>query len=276
MKRFKRISLLAGVVMLGISTAAFTADKEGKPAKKAAARPAATTVAAKSAPPAAVAVAAAPKPEPEGPTPALPPGLKVDMDTGQQINGVCAACHGPLGQGGKKGEYPRIAGMTYEYLYDQLMKFKERKRVNLPMFPYTKDRELSDEDVVHIAAYVSQLKLDTKVPVFREDEDALVRLLAMDKVFNVPRSEGDVEAGAAIYRKECASCHGAKGQGKKKMPMLAGQYTQYLNRQVDLFVKGERIHDEDLKDKTQDVLNQLKPEEIRNILAYLSILDDEE
>jgi cytochrome c553 len=233
--------------MLGVSTAvAFAAGKEGKPAKA------------------------------ESAVPALPPGIKPDMDTGQQINGVCAACHGPLGQGGKKGEYPRIAGMTYEYLHDQLMKFKERKRVNLPMFPYTKDRELSDEDVVHIAAYVSQLKLITKPPVFKEDEDALVRLQAMDKVFNVPRAEGDVEAGATLYRKECASCHGAKGQGKKKMPMLSGQYTQYLNRQVSLFTKGERIHDEDLKDHTQDVLSQMKPEEIRDILAYLSILDDEE
>jgi len=59
------------------------------------------------------------------------------------------------------------------------------------------------------------------------------------------------------------------------MPMLAGQYTQYLKRQVGLFVKGERIHDEDLKDRTKNVLNLLKPEEIRDILAYLSILDDD-
>lgn len=231
--------------------------------------------AARKAAPAAAAPAAVAAPALPSAGEGIPPGIKVDMDTGQQINGVCAACHGPLGQGGKKGEYPRIAGMSFGYLKEQLTKFKERKRVNLPMFPYTEERELPDEDINHVAAYVSQLKLDTKPPVFKENEDALVRLLAMEKVFNVPRAEGNVEAGAKLYKAECASCHGAQGQGKKNTPMLAGQYTQYLNRQISLFIKGERIHDDDLKDRTKDVLNQMKAEELRDILAYLSILDDE-
>ena len=32
-----------------------------------------------------------------------------EEDKGKEINGVCAACHGEFGQGGKRGEYPRIA-----------------------------------------------------------------------------------------------------------------------------------------------------------------------
>ena len=36
--------------------------------------------------------------------------LKADPEVGRQINGVCAACYGDSGQGGKKGEYPRRAG----------------------------------------------------------------------------------------------------------------------------------------------------------------------
>jgi len=264
MNRLTKQALLVGVLMLTLSTLAPAAGKPAKSAKKAAAAPVAEAqVAVDHA--TAMSVSAT----------GIPAGTKIDLETGQQINGVCAACHGPLGQGGKKGEYPRIAGLSFGYLKEQLLKFKARKRINLPMFPYTLERELSDEDVNHIAAYVSQLKLDTKPPVFKEDEDALVRLQAMDKVFNVPRAEGDVEAGAKTYKAECASCHGAQGQGKKNMPMLAGQYTQYLKRQVGLFIKGERNHDEDLKDRTKDVLNLLKPEEIRDILAYLSILDDE-
>jgi len=248
--------MAAGGLLLVVSFSGQAAEKTAKKSKSAA--PAASAPAAGAAP-----VAAAP---------VAPPGIKADLEAGQQINGVCAACHGPMGQGGKKGEYPRIAGLSFEYIQEQLLKFKARKRINLPMFPYTLERELPDSDIVHIAAYVSQLKLDTKPPVFKDDEDALVRLQAMDKVFSVPRAEGDVDAGAKIYKTECASCHGAQGQGKKGMPMLAGQYTQYLKRQVGLFTKGERIHDEDLKDRTQDVLNQLKAEEIRDILAYLSTL----
>lgn len=229
MAYLKKLSLAAGVVMLGFSTVVMTADKEA---------------------------------------------IKPDLETGRQINGVCAACHGPLGSGGKKGEYPRLAGLPVEYVKDQLQKFKLRRRTNLPMFPYTLERELSDEDIVHISNYLAAIKLDTTMPVFKDSDDALTRLQAVDKVFNVPRAEGDADAGAKLYKRECASCHGAKGQGKKGVPMLVGQYTQYLNKQVEKFIAGTRIHDDDLKDSKKDVLNQLKPEEIRDILAYMSILDD--
>ena len=200
--------------------------------------------------------------------------LKADPEIGRQINGVCAACHGDSGQGGKKGEYPRLAGQHVEYLMYQLKKFKDRKRTNLPMFPYTEERELPDEDLVHIAAYLASIKLDTTYPVFTDSDDALTRLLAVEKVLNIPRSEGDVGAGARLYKTECSSCHKKDGMGNKTVPMLAGQYTIYLKRQVDKFIKGERIHDEEMKDPSKDVLNQLKPEEIRDILAYLTTLDD--
>ena len=36
--------------------------------------------------------------------------VAVDLEKGKEINGTCAACHGDQGAGGKKGEYPRIAG----------------------------------------------------------------------------------------------------------------------------------------------------------------------
>ncbi|HUW49730.1 MAG TPA: c-type cytochrome [Sulfuricella sp.] len=206
---------------------------------------------------------------------AKPPAIKADMETGRQINGVCAGCHGDSGQGGKKGVYPRLAGQHAEYLAEQLHKFKERKRINIPMFPYTEERELPDEDIINISAYLSSLKLETQLPVFKETDDALTRLLAVDKVLNIPRSEGDVEAGAKLYKEQCASaCHGQTGMGKRNVPMLAGQYTSYLKRQIDKFIKGERIHDEDAEDRTKETLNLLKPEEIRDILAYLTTLDD--
>lgn len=200
--------------------------------------------------------------------------VKPDLEAGRQINGVCAACHGPLGAGGKKGEYPRLAGLSMSYVMDQLIKFKARKRINLPMFPYTLERELSDEDITHISAYLASIKLDTAMPVFKETDDALARLQAVDRVFNVPRAEGDADAGAKLYKTECQTCHGKKGEGKKGAPMLSGQYTQYLNRQIGKFIAGERLHDEDLKDWKKDVLNQLKPEEIRDILAFLSTINE--
>lgn len=198
-----------------------------------------------------------------------------DLETGQQINGVCAACHGDNGQGGKKGEYPRLAGQKVGYLKEQLVKFKSRQRINLPMFPYTEDRELPDADIEHIAAFLANIQLETKLPEFKDSDDALTRLLKTEKVLNIPRSEGDVSAGKAIYESKCVRCHGAKGEGKSFMPMLAGQYTIYLKRQIELFQKGERQHDEDAA-PGKDVLAPFSKDEIRDMLAFLTTLDDGE
>jgi cytochrome c553 len=54
--------------------------------------------------------------------------------------------------------------------------------------------------------------------------------------------------------------------------MLAGQYTRYLWRQVDLYIKGFRIHDKDEPD--EELLEDFSQEELRDIFAYVSILDD--
>ncbi|RTZ58515.1 MAG: cytochrome C, partial [Gammaproteobacteria bacterium] len=63
-----------------------------------------------------------------------------------------------------------------------------------------------------------------------------------------------------------------KGMGKNDTPQLAGQYTQYLWRQVDRFLKGERIHDEDEPD--EELLEDFSKEELRDIFAWLSVQDD--
>jgi cytochrome c553 len=199
------------------------------------------------------------------------PAAAQDMEKGKDINGTCAACHGQYGAGGKKGEYPRIAGQRAAYLEDQLRSFRSRKRVNIPMFPYTQERELSDEDIKDVSAYLAAIELPTKWPVFKDNDDALTRLTAMEKVMIVPRAEGNVDNGGAIYQKQCASCHGKTGKGRGKFPMLIGQYTNYLMKQMDSYVKGERPHDED---DSRGILATLKDSDMQDILAYLTTLQD--
>ncbi|MBL8994317.1 MAG: c-type cytochrome [Spirochaetia bacterium] len=48
--------------------------------------------------------------------------------------------------------------------------------------------------------------------------------------------------GKAVYMKECASCHGEKGEGdpKKEGPRLAGKPLWELTWQIERFRKGER------------------------------------
>jgi len=195
--------------------------------------------------------------------------VAVDLEKGKEINGTCAACHGEFGAGGKKGEYPRIAGQRVNYIENQLKSFRARTRVNIPMYPYTQERELSDADIKDIAAYLTAIELPTEMPTFVGTEDALTRLLMVEKVMIIPRAEGDIEAGGNIYQKQCASCHGKAGKGRGMFPMIACQYTTYLNRQVDLFRKGDRPHDEET---VGGLLNALDEKQIQDVLAYLSSL----
>ena len=191
--------------------------------------------------------------------------VAVDLEKGKEINGTCAACHGDQGAGGKKGEYPRIAGQRLAYIENQLKSFRSRTRVNIPMYPYTQERELSDEDIKDISAYLAGIELSTKMPTFKGTEDALTRLQMVDRVMIIPRAEGNLDRGQAIYQKQCASCHGKTGKGRGMFPMLVGQYTNYLKRQVDLYLKGDRPHD---KTGTVSVLNGLKEQDVQDILAY--------
>lgn len=198
----------------------------------------------------------------------------VDLELGKEINETCAGCHGEYGQGSIDGEYPRLAGMTAEYIARQLRHFKERKRVNIPMVPYTNERELPEEDLVSIAAYLASIELPTKLPPINEAEfDALARLQASKMVVNIAAYPGDVEAGRKFYKKECANCHGQDGYGddNKHIPQLAGQYSQYLLKQVENIRTAERFHD-DADDA--GIFREYTDAEIADMLAYLATLDD--
>jgi cytochrome c553 len=198
-----------------------------------------------------------------------------DLDNGEEINEVCAACHGEFAQGGKDGEYPRLAGQPTEFIAKQLRLFRERKRQNMPMLPHTEARELPDVDIVAIAAYIAQIKLSSKLPPLDKRMDALQRLMQTKKTLNIPQTQGNVSQGQRLYNKECRFCHGQKGWGNpaKAVPMLAGQYTAYLWRQVDKYRRGERIHDED--EPNDELLNDFNKIQLQALFAYLATVDDE-
>ncbi|MBF0193056.1 MAG: c-type cytochrome [Magnetococcales bacterium] len=176
----------------------------------------------------------------------------VDLYNGKDVNVVCAACHGELGQGGNKGEYPRLAGQMRSILLRQLRSFRDRTRINIPMLPYTEERELSKEDMIDVASYLSSLRIDVTIPYV----------------------EGDVKKGKQLF-KDCRQCHGKEGRGKEKVaksdkhgPALTGQYPSYLIRQMSNFKKGVRHH-EDMEETAKDITDA----ELNDILAYLVTLE---
>lgn len=211
--------------------------------------------------------------------------LAGQQDSGKEIYGPCAACHGDQGQGGKRGEYPRLAGQRAAFTEDSLKKFRTRERLNLPMLPYTQERELTDMDIKLVSAYLADITLQTTFPDFKDTDDALTRLEAMEKVMIIPKLEGDLDNGKKLYKEECAYCHGQDGKGIGRFPMLVGQYTNYLQRQMDAYLKGERPHDlvadeegeeEKLRAKPKGVgvLGRLTKKDIDDILAYITRLQD--
>ncbi len=64
--------------------------------------------------------------------------------------------------------------------------------------------------------------------------------------------DGDARSGKRLYKSDCKTCHGRKGEGKsrKESPPLRGQYHEYLQRQIALFKNKERIHADDPDDET--------------------------
>ncbi len=196
-----------------------------------------------------------------------------NLDKGKEINSTCAGCHGEFGQGGSRGEYPRIAGQRAAYLADQLKSFRARKRVNIPMYPYTQERELPDEDIKDVAAYLASIELPTKWPVFKETDDALTRLTLTERVMIIPRVSGELVNGEAVYQKKCAACHGRSGTGQGVYPMLVGKYTVYLKRQIEKYLANERPHEDAA---TGGILTTVTPKDVQDVLAYLTALQEQQ
>lgn len=200
-----------------------------------------------------------------------------DPDNGEEINEICSGCHGEFGQGGKEGEYPRIAAQPIEFTMNQLRLFRDRHRKNFAMVEYIDERQMPENDMYDISRYLAEIKLKTRMSEVDEtapDFDAYARLLESKMTMQIPKAPGNIERGKKIYNKECDSCHGKEGLGnhKKAVPMLSGQYTNYLWKQVKQLRSLERIHDEDSPD--EELLNEFSDEDLRDIFAYMSIVDD--
>lgn len=212
-----------------------------------------------------------------GPALVQVPLAEADLDIGKEINEVCAGCHGEFGQGGSEGEYPRLAGMPAAFIAQQLVMFRDRSRKNLAMVEYIDHRQMPDPDIANISVYLAGIDLPSKLPPADETApgfDAYQRLMDSKRVVQIPMADGDIKHGKELYRRECRSCHGSDGQGDNRdaVPMLAGQYTSYLWRQVDKYIKGQRIHDRESPD--DELLAAFDRNEIRDIFAFASTLDD--
>ncbi|WP_295882424.1 c-type cytochrome [uncultured Thiohalocapsa sp.] len=180
--------------------------------------------------------------------------MEPDRQAGEVMYRQCALCHGQHGQGILGGKYPRIAGLPEYYLLNALQDYQTGARGYDAMLVVGGLKTADDQDLVNLSAYISDLEVDLDVP---------------------GPEEGSARKGKRMYRYDCRTCHGRKGEGKtrKESPPLRGQYHEYLLRQIEMFKNKERIHADDPEDET---FAAYEDEELLHILAFIASLDDKE
>jgi cytochrome c553 len=137
-----------------------------------------------------------------------------DLQRGATLFKACVACHDSDGGGRHNGDVPAIAGQYPRALLHQLVDFRYGKRWDVRMEAVASSHALSGaQDLADVAAYVG----------------------ALPRITDPGRGDGQLLAhGMQVYGRECASCHGASGQGDAQtgVPWLAGQHYEYLLREM--------------------------------------------
>jgi len=178
--------------------------------------------------------------------------LEADPGAGAIMFRQCALCHGQHGQGILGGKYPRIAGMPEYYLLNALRDYQSGVRGYDAMLVVGELKTADEQDLTNLAAHISALDIGLDVPA---------------------PEDGSARSGKRLYKGDCKTCHGRKGEGKsrKESPPLRGQYHEYLMRQIALFKRKERTHANDPDDET---FVDYDDQDLTDILAFIASLDD--
>ena len=152
-----------------------------------------------------------------------------DPERGEQLAGVCTACHGQDGNS-TVSAWPKIAGQHPDYAARQSRLIREQLR-NVPqMYPMVMN--LSDQDLMDLAAYFGQFEVEPGVA----DESLVGRGQSLFQA-------GDMDAGIPA----CSGCHGPAGDGipGAHYPKLRGQHADYTADRLQRYRSGENNGEND-------------------------------
>jgi cytochrome c553 len=177
----------------------------------------------------------------------LAAGAHADPDAGKKKAGACVTCHGPEGNS-VSGEYPILSGQTARYIYLQLKDFKEGRRGNGLMAPFV--AKLSRDDMLDLADYFAA---QTPRPIaFKPDPKRVAR--------------GRKKADETL----CTMCHLGGMKGQNEIPRVAGQYPEYVARQLKAFKARTRTND---AGSMTSVAQTLSERDIEDLAHYVASLD---
>jgi cytochrome c553 len=160
---------------------------------------------------------------------------------------VCFACHGPNGNS-TNPEYPTLAGQSWRYIYIQLRDFKEGRRTDPVMSPMAAD--LSRDDMIALGNFFAAQK---QAPI------------------NFKADGAKVEAGRKISDAVlCPMCHLGGFVGQNEIPKVAGQYPEYIRKQLHDFKAKRRTND---AGNMTSVAGTLSDGDIENLSHYIANLN---
>jgi cytochrome c553 len=165
----------------------------------------------------------------------------------EKLAQTCAACHGPDGNSANP-LYPVLAGQSWRYTYIQLRDFKEGRRTDPVMSPMAAN--LTRDEMVALGNYFAA---KTPRPVdFKPDAKR-------------------VEAGRKISDVVlCPMCHQGEFKGQNEIPRVAGQWPQYVTKQLQDFKARRRTND---AGNMTSVARGLSDDDIENLAHYIANLN---
>lgn len=166
------------------------------------------------------------------------------------VSGKCFICHGMEGESSSP-VFPRLTGQNAAYVARQLADYQSGKRASTTMQPMVAD--LTPADFAALGAYFAA-KPTHKHAVADP-------LLAQVGAFVYER--GNPYSGVAA----CAGCHGANGHGTDRLPRLAGQHAQYVEKQLREFGNRARNNDNAIMHAVASKLTEL---EVKAVSSYIS------
>jgi cytochrome c553 len=164
----------------------------------------------------------------------------------------CARCHAFNGQSDGSGAFPRLARQSADYLAKELHDFASGVRNDALMSQIAKS--MSSDEIADVAAYYA----NTDAPFVPQKpvDPALLK-----------RGEQLAKVGSATEQiPACNACHGPGGVGEPPaIPYLAGQYSQYIALNVQLWQKGLRKNS---AGSMATIAAKLSPHDITAVAAY--------
>lgn len=178
-----------------------------------------------------------------------------DLEDGKKTYGVCARCHLPEAWGNSDGTYPQLAGQHVNVLMKQLIDIRSGERQSSLMYPFVQQRTIGGyQEMSDVVAYISTLPMS---PDHAKGPWG-------------PQTEEYAE-GKKIYKKNCKSCHGKKGEGDNEFvyPRLQGQHFHYMSQQLTRVRNGSRgVHP-----AMQAIVNSMSSDELEKALNYASYFE---